>query len=290
MQYIHYKKDKDHLLHITYLALIPFLLFGFYKNGLLLYFNDLITFQDIFIPLYFYVISIFIGFFVAKILKESKKEQILFSLILSCTVSINTNIIFYPIVLFISLIITNVLNHKITFNNLSLAHLLLLFALFMQSYSYLNVGEKIEAFNYDLFDIFLGFGSGGLATTSFLFVLIGFIILASQKFYKKIIFIASSLSFFSILLFLFLFTQNSTYLQIMFNGTVYFGFLFVGAHLFVSPNTKQGMLLYGFAIGILSAILTIFLPFYEVSFISIFLISIFIPIINQIFAKKYLQS
>ena len=107
MSYIHYEKDKSSLIHAYYLALIPLFLFGFYKNGILLYQNELISFIDMFIPLYFYGISILIGFLIAMIRKDSKKEYILYGLILACTISMNTNMIFYPILLFVSLFIAS---------------------------------------------------------------------------------------------------------------------------------------------------------------------------------------
>ena len=99
--YIHYRKDKNDLVNTYFLALLPVLLFGFYKNGILLYQNDLISFLDLFLPLSFYLVSIGIGFLVGVIFKVNKKEMILYSLILACTTSINTNLILYPILLFV---------------------------------------------------------------------------------------------------------------------------------------------------------------------------------------------
>ena len=288
--YLHFNKDKKSLVKAYMLALIPLLLFGFYKNGILLYQNEFISFSDLFIPLYFYFISALVGFLVALIRKDAKTEYVLYGLILGCSISINTNMLIYPLVLFTVLFITSVIARKYAFNFLALTRIFLIIALLFNSYSYLNVSEKIEAFNYNLFDIFWGYGSGGIGSTSLFFLLISFLILSFNKFYKKEIAISASSSFLALFLAFFLATRDISYLEKALNGSVYFAFLFVASDLYVSPNTKRGMLIYGALIGILSAILTLFVPIYEAGYISILLVSFFIPMINQILAKKYLHS
>ena len=287
--YLHFKKDKKDLVKSYYIALIPLLLFGLYKNGIILYQNDFISFGDLFIPLYFYFISIFIGLIVALIRKDSKKEWMLVALILSCTVSINTSLVLYPLVLFVSLFISSYLKDKYSFNFVSLTRVMLLLALFVQSYSYLNVAEKIEAFNYSLFDSFWGYGVSGIANGSLFCLLIGFIFLAFNRFYKRVIPIMASISFVLIFLVMFLITKNTTYLESILNGTVYFAFVFVAADIMVSPDTKWGMALYGVVIGLLTGILCLFLPLDEAPYLSIFFTSLAIPFFNKIAHKKYLH-
>lgn len=287
--YLHFKKDKKDLVKSYYIALIPLLLFGLYKNGIMLYQNDFISFGDLFIPLYFYFISIFIGLIVALIRKDSKKEWMLVALILSCTVSINTSLVLYPLVLFVSLFISSYLKDKYSFNFVSLTRVILLLALFVQSYSYLNVAEKIEAFNYSLFDSFWGYGVSGIANGSLFCLLIGFIFLAFNRFYKRVIPIMASISFVLIFLVMFLVTKNTTYLESILNGTVYFAFVFVAADIMVSPDTKWGMALYGVVIGLLTGILCLFLPLDEAPYLSIFFTSLAIPLFNKIAHKRYLH-
>ena len=256
--YLHYEKDQNSLIKAYYIALIPLLLFGFYKNGVMLYQNDYISFGDLLIPLYFYFISAVVGFLVAYITKEDKSQIILYALLISCSISVNTNLFLYPVLLFVGLFISIYLAHKWRIHAVSLTRIILILALFLGTYSYLNVSEKIGAFNYDLWDLFFGYGSGGIATTSFLFFL------------------------------LFLFTKDAYYLESILNGTVYFGFVFIATDFYVTPSSKKGMIIYGLLIGILSALLGIFLPFYEISYISIFLISFFIPFLDRICYQKYL--
>lgn len=290
LPYLHYGKDKNSLVKAYFIALIPLLLFSFYKNGILLYQNKLISFIDMFIPLYFYIISILVGFLVAHLNKSDKREYVLYALILACTISINTNMLLYPIVLFVSLFIASFLQKKKEFNLLASTRILLILALLLNSYSYMNVAEKIEAFNYNYLDIFIGYGVGGLASNSLFFCLLAFLILSFNKFYKKVIPIASSFSAFIVFILLFFITKNEIYLENLLNGSLYFAFVFVGTDLYVSPYTKMGKIIYGLVIGLFTALLSIFVPIYEAPYLVILLVSLFFPIFDKIIPKKRLQA
>jgi len=185
--FLHFKKDSKSITNSYFIALIPLLIFSFYKNGILLYCHNLIDFKDIFIPIYFYILSIIVGIIIAIIHKESPKEYILSSLIVTSTISLNSNMLIFPILLFVSIFIMKYLSNlkKITFNYISVVRILLILSLLINSYSYLNVLEKIGKFNYDLFDIFLGYNIGGIATTSTFIIIFSFLILLANKFYKK---------------------------------------------------------------------------------------------------------
>lgn len=290
LPYLHYGKDKNSLVKTYFIALIPLLLFSFYKNGILLYQNKLISFIDMFIPLYFYIISILVGFLVAHLNKSDKREYVLYALILACTISINTNMLLYPIVLFVSLFIASFLQKKKEFNLLASTRILLILALLLNSYSYMNVAEKIEAFNYNYLDIFIGYGVGGLASNSLFCCFIAFLILSFNKFYKKVIPIASSFSAFIVFILLFFITKNEIYLENLLNGSLYFAFVFVGTDLYVSPYTKMGKIIYGLVIGLFTALLSIFVPIYEAPYLVILLVSLFFPIFDKIIPKKRLQA
>lgn len=290
LPYLHYGKDKNSLVKTYFIALIPLLLFSFYKNGILLYQNKLISFIDMFIPLYFYIISILVGFLVAHLNKSDKREYVLYALILACTISINTNMLLYPIVLFVSLFIASFLQKKKEFNLLASTRILLILALLLNSYSYMNVAEKIEAFNYNYLDIFIGYGVGGLASNSLFCCFIAFLILSFNKFYKKVIPIASSFSAFIVFILLFFITKNEIYLENLLNGSLYFAFVFVGTDLYVSPYTKMGKIIYGLVIGLFTVLLSIFVPIYEAPYLVILLVSLFFSVFDKIIPKKRLQA
>lgn len=289
--YIHYPKNANNLLNTYLIALIPLLIFGFYKNGILLYQNNLINFKSLLIPLYFYGVSVVIACIITYLTKENIKENLLICLISSLSISINTNIIIYPILLFILLFILKYLNtkKKIVFNSIALLRILLILSLLLNSYSYLNIGEVLNKFNYNAFDKFLGFNIGGIATTSAFLVMVSFVILSLNKFYKKEVAISSSLSFILTSLLLFFCIKNNNILALLLNGTVYFSFVFVGADFKTTPYSKKGMILYGTIIGIIASLLSLILNFNEVGYISIFIVSLIIPLINSLNNKKYLH-
>lgn len=56
----------------------------------------------------------------------------LYSLIIACTISINTNMIIYPILLFVSLFIMSYLARKKNFNFIAGSRILLVLALLLQ--------------------------------------------------------------------------------------------------------------------------------------------------------------
>lgn len=289
---LHNNSDKQDLIKRYYLALIPLILFSFYKNGILLYKNDLINFSKALIPLYFYIISILTGFIVSKILKDNIKENVLICLIISCTISINTNIMFYSIILFASLFIGKVILNKVKlkFNIGSFIRIIIILSLLLNAYSYLNIGEKLNKFNYNLFDIFSGFGIGGIANTSTLILLISLIILSSSKYYKKVIAISSSTAYIIINLVYIFLTKNYDNLNLILNGINYFSFIFIASDLYITPYSKNGMFIYGITIGIITSILNFIGLKYEASYVGILIASLFIPLINRINNKKYLKN
>ncbi len=288
---LHYPKDYRTLINSYYLALIPLLIFGFYKNGLLLYFNNLIKFKMLLIPLYFYIISILIGFIIAKFFKEETKPNILISLIITSTISLNTNIYMYPIILFTGLFIVKYLTLRFNFkiNTASTVRIIALLGLLLNSYSYLNIAEKLNKFNYNLADIFIGHGPGGLANTSLLILIISLIILSLNKYYKKII-AYSSITTFIILNFLGIFLfKNTSLINILCNGYIYFALIFMGADISISPHHTKGMFIYGFIMGLSAFFLTL-ISKYEGIYFAILISSLTIPIINKFTNQKYLQT
>ena len=286
---IHDTKDINSLINSYYIALIPLLIFGFYKNGLLLYFNNLINLKYIFIPLYFYLISIIVGFIIAKIFKESPKLNILISLIITSSISLNTNIYMYIIVLFISFLIAKYIWYKYKFNYEALIRLMIILSLLFNSYSYMNILESLNKFNYNLSDIFIGHGIGGIASTSLLLCLISLIILSLNKFYKKEVVYSSLVSFIILSLGKIFLLMDLDYLKVFLNGHIYFALIFMGGSLITSPHHKSGMIIYGIIIGIFTFFLSLILPFDGV-YLVIFITSLLIPLINKITNRKYLQK
>ncbi len=289
---IHYYKDRRHLINTYYLALLPLIIFSIYKNGILLYTNNLINFSHILIPLYFYIISIIISILISLIFKDSFKETTLICLISASTISLNTNMIIYPILLFVILFIIKYLksHYKLEFNSISIIHLTLLLAVLLNGYSYLNISETLNKFNYNLFDVFIGHNISGLATSSTLIMIISLIILSLNKFYKKNIAYSAIISYLIISSSYILLTKDYNYLNIILSGSAYFSFIFIAPFIYETPITRKSSLIYGILIGILTSLISIYITPIEASYIVIFILSLFIPILNKIANKKYLKA
>lgn len=288
---LHYFKDKRVLYKSYGLALLPLLIYGFYKNGIFLYVNDLVSFKRILLPLYFYGISILMGYLVAILSHTEKKQNILMALICGASVSLNTNMIIYPILLFGLLFIVSYVTErwKIVFNKIALVRLGLVLALMLGLYSYMNIAEKLGKFNYGLGDVILGRGVSGIASSSIILIGIGLVILSFNKYYKKEIAI-SSIVVFGLLGFSYVFlTKNYDFLSVLLNGTVYFSLVFIGPDVSVSPYYKKGMVVYGVLIGLLTFILTLVVNSFEAGIIAVLLVSFLIPIINKIGDRQYLK-
>lgn len=288
--YIHAKTDKSDLIKKYYIAILPLIIFSIYKNGIVLFSNDLINIIKIGIPIYFYLISIAVGYSVSLIRRENSAENILICLIIACSISINTNMLIYPILLFVILFIIKFLKDKIKlrFNEIAFIRITMILSLLINSYSYLNIGEKLNKFDYNMFDIFIGHGTGGIATTSLIAVLISFIILSLNKYYKKVIPIFSSITYIIVSLSYMFLTHNFSGIDMLLNGTIYFSFVFIAADLYTTPYNKKAMAIYGTIVGILSSIFSIFC-FYEAGYISILICSLLIPFLNKIYEKTYLK-
>ncbi len=287
---LHPKKDFNSLINSYYIAIVPLIIFSFYKNGLSLYFNGLINLTGLIPLFYFYGSSLIVALLISLIFKEKAKVNILLSLIITSTISLNTNYLIYPILLFVLFFITKYLtkNTKLTFNSSTLIRLFLILGLLLNSYSYLNIGEKLAKFKYSYFDIFCGFNAGGLASTSTFILLFSLLILLFNKYYKKTVALSSIISYVVFLLLAFFLTQNLSYLTILFSGHAYFSFIFLASDLYVTPYSKKGMLIYGILIGILTGLLSL-INVYEAPFISIFLLSLFIPLLNKITNQTHLK-
>ena len=93
------KVNKNNIILNYLFLLVPFIIYSIYKNGYLLYENNLITFVNIFKPLYFILLSIIITLVIYFI--KYKKIELSFNLlnmiILAMIVSPRTNYIVFSI-------------------------------------------------------------------------------------------------------------------------------------------------------------------------------------------------
>lgn len=282
--FFHNKVNIKNIVISYLLCLIPLILYGIYKNGILLYTRDLISFLSIFKIIYLLIISLLI-YILVDILIFKKKEiwtlDLLFLMIIPLFMPQNINLFVYGISLFISFLISNVLERKIKFNKMAFCKLFIILVLVViNNYTYLNPAENLNIYSLNYWDLLWGRNIGGIASTNIILGIIILILFSVLNNYKKIIAICSISAFIIISLLVSGFNINS-----LLSSSAILGLILLNVDSISTPHSRLGMIIYGIACGILTAILTYFLNAFEGVFISVLFLSFFTPILDKIVEK-----
>ncbi|MCI8575397.1 MAG: hypothetical protein HFI09_02900, partial [Bacilli bacterium] len=197
---LHYDSENSYFYHLL-LALIPLLLYGWYKNGILPFLNQDISWIKMFRPLYFPALVFSVSYLgdmvVAKIKKEKRANSLnpFYGLLLSMTLPINANIFIVSILVFFCFIFFSFWNRTKWKINTLLSTKVILFFILIANVSYFNATENINNLFYSLIDIFLGRNIGGLASTSIILMLGAYAFLSFDYYYKKSIPVYTFLTF-----------------------------------------------------------------------------------------------
>ena len=277
------------------IALIPLVLYGFYKNGFIVYQKGFGSLVDLFSVALIPIISVLIAFLIEYLFSLKKFESsensflLLYALIMSCVVNPNIHIGIYAIVLSIVLsllkLCTRTRNFK--FNTISFGKLVF-FAIFLilGTSSYLNVYEEQIPQALGFLDVLFGRSSGGLFSTSIILILIGYAFLAKTKLYKKEIPLYMLVTYSIISLSVSLIFGNNEVFMSLFNGMVFFSAVFIAPEIISSPYTKKGKIAYGVFLGALTSLCVIFIHEYIGVFIAILFASFLPKHIDSFFALK----
>lgn len=247
--YLKSKNNENKILVKYILLLIPFLIYGFYKNGILLYKGEYVNIFYMFKPLILTIIAILISYLFAKYKKEDFISYRLYLNILSSLIVLpNTNIFIYLIILFL-------VNILYTFKkiNISLITILLLIIVSMifSKYSFLNVYEESVNHSYSITNYLFGNGSGGISNTLFIYSILVFIYLICDFSYKKHIVVTSLTVYYILLIISFVIFKKFDY-NLLLNNNLVFSFIFLNTISIFTPYTKGGCYLYGFILGLIS--------------------------------------
>ncbi len=137
-----------------------------------------------------------------------------------------------------------------------------------------------------LFDMFIGRHSGTIGETSICALLIGAIFLLVMKIIDLRIPLTYIISF-AIFMMLFKQTTDMTYiLEQVCGGGLVFGAFFMATDYSTSPITKNGKLVYGLCLGLLTAILRTFGSTAEGVSFAIIICNLLVPIIEKITFPK----
>ena len=267
-----YLKAKDNIKSINlniFIALLPLLFTGFYKNGLKLYINNLVSVYGLFKPLLFDIIGLLCGIIVNIIYNRIKKSNNkvfndfypLYGLLIASVISINTNIVLFTTSTFILLLISKLLNNN-KINIIAFTSLIIIFiSNLLGQFTYLNLYEQKNTLTLNSLDYLIGRGSGGINTTYILVLIISLIVLSVNRYYKKEIPLYSSITFISCLTFYLIFTNKiGTILDNIFTNGILFSYIFIAPEFLTSSYTKKGKIIYSIIIGVVTFILYLFYP------------------------------
>ncbi len=278
--YINTKMTIDkYILRYIY-GLIPLILYGIYKNGILLYNLDLINFLDIFKIIYLLIISIIIYIIYCLIFKKKIKInlEILNILIIPLFMPTSINLLIYTTTLFIGLIINHYLSKVLKYNNTAFMILfILLFLVIFNNYNYLNIAEATKNYSFSSLDLLFGRNTAGIASSSIIIGLLLIIYFSIFTIYKKEITLSSIISFILLIGIL----NNFNIINIL-NGNAILSFILIAPDMISTPIKRNEKIIIGVIIGLLSALLTQYIDIYCGSIIAILLISIIYNPIRKI--------
>lgn len=266
------KKDLKSLIKENIYLLIPFILYGIYKNGYLIYQKNLISFIKVLKPFYLCIIGIVIKIVIdlIKYKKINFDYSIIYVILLSMIMPYNINYLIYifllSILLFLSTYIKNIKINKICLIYL----IIILINGLVGEFTFLNPMENKFVYNFEFLDYLFGRNIGGISSTSIILSLISFAYLLNNFYYKKDIPFIINLTYLICAFLYFIITNN---VSLLLNSELIFASVFIAPLPEFSPYKKEHQIIYAILIGITSFMISLFLNKVIAIYISIFLVS-----------------
>ena len=267
------RKDYKRLIIENIIILIPFFLYGLYKNGILIFQRGFIYISLIFKNIYFLLISIVIKI-IYDLIKNKKillDYNLIYLILVSMIMPYNMNILVYTLILILTFISSNLLEKYIKFNKVCYMFIIIfLINGLISNFSFNNILEDKFSYSFSLFDILMGRSIGGISSTSILLSFIGYIYLINTLYYKKNIPLAINLTYVILAFIYYLITNNN----IIVNSELIFSSIFIATLPMYSPYKDIQQIIYGILVGIITFILYILFNSIWVIYLSILIISI----------------
>ena len=134
---------------------------------------------------------------------------VLYGLMVGMIIPINTSIILFISGMLGSLFLIVFLEKKVSFNivcfvKIAIIGLLIIF----KNYEYANVTELSQAYAFSFIDMLFGRGIGGVCSSSIIWIIIGFVYLMMDYYYKKEIPLYAIVSYSAVTLLSYLFIKK----------------------------------------------------------------------------------
>ena len=269
--YLHSKKNNLNILYL--LMSIILIVFGFYKNGILVYkeiTNKIVLFKPIIFPITSIIVSL-----IYTLIKNKKIEitdNLVYMLILSLCIPVKTSIILFLVldIIFSALLEFAIPKIKININYIALFKLIIIAILyFMNKYTYQNELELIDRYSYNIANIFIGRGISGVCSSSILIIIISYILFCTNYYYKKEI-PAISIGLYMIVALLLKFIFHKV---IIINSLILFSLVFIAPLSKYSPASMKERYIYALVVGVLTVIFSYFINAYDGVIMAILLSS-----------------
>ena len=292
-----FKDNKILSINFLYiLSLIPLIIFGYYKNGYLVWHNGYIPFfyslQYIIIPVIIILLSyVFETYYYVVVKKDDDMHNVFNSIApfintICYLICAPTNPLYITIPIIVILdVILKFIDKKFTINQIALFKCCLFGILYVMGIKGMaNLYEIEMGAATGLKDLFLGFGTGGIGVTSSLCALIGLVILLFNSYYKKDVPFITIIGYGIVALIVYL-VGDVTIKQLLvkaFSSSFIFVAIFVASLSNATPVVRSGRVLYALLVGMLSSVFVNVLDIYVGVYITVLVFSLLVPLFDKI--------
>jgi len=271
-----------------YLLFFVFLVLGgWYKNAFLPVKEGFYSNTQLYFLFFYPLLGGFLGFLFDKVCrKKFVYSNAFFGVLFSLGLPISTPLSVFVIACFLLFFLNTFFIQKKDWDLhvVVFLHLLLVgYLFFSQQYEYSNLLEKSGLFVYTFLDQLLGFQGSGLFTSSVVLLLVSFLVLCFDYYYKKEIPLTSyGFYLFTLVLYSFWKMDMAFLLTHVFSSTVLFVLAFLAPLDLFSPYSKKRKTMYSFLLGVGILPFSLWTNFYEGVYFSLFLANLLIILLNAI--------
>lgn len=275
------------LIKKLYLLFFFFIVYGWYKNGLLPYLEHYYSMSHVFLILFYPICGYGIGALFDFLFKNKYPfPNRFYGLLFSLIVPISTNICLFVLSLTLLLFLNTfwISKKDSDLNFIVLGKLLLVVLLYtLHSYFYANLLEESQMFVYSYLDGIFGHNESGLFTSCAFLSLVSLGILSFDAYYKKEIpFYSYGIYLLTLVLYAFLKSDMNFILSHMFSSTILFVIVFIAPLSSFSPYSKKRVAFYSILLGITILPFSLLTNFFEGVYISLILVNLLLICLNRL--------
>jgi hypothetical protein len=273
--YLHKNITLNKILIYFFSSIFLLIIYGTYKNGILLYQKHLISFLGLLKPLYLFLFPFLIFYIYNVLIKKNSKINFdyFYWACLGLFMPPQINLVLYSVLIIVLIFLLQYIPLKINKQVFSKL-LIILVLIIINKYTYFNLLETSVVYSFSSFDLLWGRSIGGICSTSFVFTLICYFILISSGYYKgEIPFISFIVYFALVIIFHYLF-GSYLYLNI---SNILLALVIYGSNNEFTPFLPKLRVFYSILLGLLTFIFTLITNNFEGVFIAILILSCLTP-------------